>query len=130
MKRPIIDLPDAQTLRRFFERPRAIVSIIGAGGSGKSTLACAIARWAIASEPEERLLPHKMLPVVVVEDTENLLRTAAQILRRMLNSNNILFVHANFGEVGRDLYKELILWMLCCSQLLCFSEPSEANFGF
>ena len=85
----MIEQPDVETLRRFFARPRAILSIVGDGGSGKSTLACALARWAMASQPEERLMPHQMLPVFIVEDTENLLESLARNLRRMLGEEEL-----------------------------------------
>ena len=47
-------------------------------------LARAMARWVTASQPEERRAPDQMLPVIVVEDTVNLLESIAQNLRRML----------------------------------------------
>ena len=48
-----------------------------------------MARWATASQPEERLAPHQMLPVIVVEDTVNLLESIAQNLRRMLGQEEL-----------------------------------------
>jgi hypothetical protein len=85
----MIDQPNAQALGQFFAPPRAILSIVGDGGSGKSTLACALARWVMASEAEERLASHKMLPVFIVEDTTNLLDSTARILRRMLGEEEL-----------------------------------------
>jgi hypothetical protein len=72
---PVIDRPRPETLRPIFARDRAIVSIVGAGGIGKSTLACAMARWALGSDPNERLAPRRMLPVFVVQETTNLVET-------------------------------------------------------
>jgi hypothetical protein len=85
----LIERPTADTLRPMFARDRAVVSIVGAGGTGKSTLACAIARWAFASEPGERLTSHLMIPVFIVQDTTNLPETVTQELRRMLGDEEL-----------------------------------------
>jgi hypothetical protein len=86
---PVIDRPSTETLRPIFTRDRAIVSIIGAGGIGKSTLACAMARWAFASYPNERLTPHRILPVFIVQETTNLVESVTQDLRRMLGDEEL-----------------------------------------
>jgi hypothetical protein len=85
----LIERPSAEAFRDIFLRDRTIVSIIGPGGTGKSTLACALARWAFASDPNERLAPHRMLPVFVVQDTTNLTETVTQELRRMLGEEEL-----------------------------------------
>jgi len=69
----LIERPSAEAFRPMFARDRTIISIVGGGGSGKSTLACALARWAIAVDPIERLTPHRILPVFIVQETTNLL---------------------------------------------------------
>jgi hypothetical protein len=46
---------------------RSFISIEGVGGVGKSSLAFQIARWASESRPTHRLLPHRMIPVLVDE---------------------------------------------------------------
>ena len=81
---PMIEHPSPEALRKYFEQKRAVVAIVGDGGSGKSTLACALARWAIADDPTERLAEHRMLPVFIVEDTTDLVRSVTRNLRRML----------------------------------------------
>jgi photosystem II stability/assembly factor-like uncharacterized protein len=86
---PLIERPSAGALRPMFARDRAVVSIVGPGGTGKSTLACALARWAIANDPSERLVPHRMLPVFVVQETTNLVETVTQELRRMLGAEGL-----------------------------------------
>ncbi len=68
-----VDQPGPNVFGRWFERERAILSIVGAGGSGKTTLACALARWAMADAPG-RLMTHLAIPVVVAEDTKDLAR--------------------------------------------------------
>jgi MlaD protein/NACHT domain len=80
----MIEHPSAEAFRGYFAEKRAVVAIVGDGGSGKSTLACALARWAIADDPKERLAEHRMLPVFIVEDTTDLVRSVTRNLRRML----------------------------------------------
>jgi hypothetical protein len=86
---PLIERPSAEAFRPIFGRDRAIVSIIGTGGIGKSTLACALARWAFAADPTERLAPHRMLPVFIVEETKNLVASVKQELHRMLGAEEL-----------------------------------------
>jgi hypothetical protein len=86
---PVIDKPSSETLRPLFARDRAIVSIVGAGGIGKSTSACAMARWALSLDPNERLTPHRMLPVFIVQETTNLVESVTQELRRMLGEEEL-----------------------------------------
>ena len=85
----LIERPNAETLRHLFSRERTVVGIIGGGGSGKSTLGCALARWAICADPSERLAPHRMIPVVIVQDTTNLVEAITQNLRRMLGDESL-----------------------------------------
>lgn len=85
----MMDRPSAERLRILFARSRTVVPIVGGAGTGKSTLACALARWAIASRPEERLAPHEMLPVFIMEDTTNLVDAVARNLRRMLDGEEL-----------------------------------------
>src|SRR5262249_54063234 len=74
----LIERPSPDAFRPMFARDRTVVSIVGPGGSGKSTLACALARWAIADDPTERLTPHRMLPVFIVQETTNLIEAVSQ----------------------------------------------------
>jgi NACHT domain len=94
----LIERPGPNTLRGAFARRRAVVAIVGPGGSGKSTLACAIARWAMSNEAETRLLPHRMLPVFIDQDTINLTDAVTRSLREMLGEE----------ELPEDLVRELL----------------------
>jgi hypothetical protein len=87
--RKMIERPNAETLRPLFAKDRAVISIIGGGGSGKSTLACALARWALAENPDERIAPHRMIPVFIMQDTTNLVDAVTQNLRRMLGDEEL-----------------------------------------
>jgi hypothetical protein len=86
---PMIERPSAEALKEYFAQKRAVVAIIGDGGSGKSTLACALARWAIADDRNERLAEHRMLPLFIVEDTTDLVRSVTRNLRRMLGDEEL-----------------------------------------
>ena len=86
---PMIERPSAAAFKEYFAQKRAIVAIVGSGGSGKSTLSCALARWAIADDPKERLAAHRMLPVFVVEDTTDLVKSVTRNLRRMLGEEEL-----------------------------------------
>ena len=94
----ITEHPSPASLRPAFARKRSVVSIVGTGGSGKSTLACAIARWAMEDNVELRLLPHRMIPVFIVEDTVDLATSITRTLRAMLGD----------GELPEDLVMGLL----------------------
>lgn len=100
----LIERPSPETLRPIFDGVRTIIAIIGTGGSGKSTLACALARWAIAAEPANRLAAHRMLPVIIERDTANLVEAITQELRRMLGD--------------QDLADDLVLALMAKQRLL------------
>ncbi|MDB9542577.1 HEAT repeat domain-containing protein [Microcystis aeruginosa CS-1036] len=44
--------------------------IWGEGGSGKTSLACQIAQWAMSEDENERILKHRMLPVLIEDDLD------------------------------------------------------------
>jgi hypothetical protein len=85
----VVERPDAGMVQPNFNRRRAVVCIVGGGGSGKSTLACAIARWAMADDPTERLAPHRMVPLFIVNNTTDLLDTVSSALREMLGEEEL-----------------------------------------
>jgi len=81
--------PSARELRRFFASSPAVVAIVGAGGSGKSTLAFALARWSLSADRTSRLMDWTVLPVVVDEDTEDLVATVGDQLRRLIGPEEV-----------------------------------------
>ncbi|MEP1661039.1 MAG: YCF48-related protein [Anderseniella sp.] len=84
------DQPTSDLFRPLFERRRTVLSIIGAGGSGKTTLACALARWSMADEEADRLMPHLAIPVMIVEETTDVVATISSSLHRMVGSEDEL----------------------------------------
>jgi photosystem II stability/assembly factor-like uncharacterized protein len=85
----LIEGLSVEDLRPAFNNERTVVSIIGGGGGGKSTLACAIARWAIADDPDQRPAQHQMLPVFVTEETTNLVTAITRTLHRMFGDEEL-----------------------------------------
>ncbi|MES1244738.1 MAG: hypothetical protein ABUT39_24235 [Acidobacteriota bacterium] len=84
-------LPDPMppALRDLFAAPCAVVAILGEGGTGKSTLACQIARWALADDPASRLAPHRMIPVLLEEETTDLVSSVTGQLRSMVGDEEV-----------------------------------------
>jgi hypothetical protein len=82
-----IDQPMPARFQGIFQRDRSVVSIVGGGGSGKTTLACALARWAIADEATGRLQPQVTIPVIIAEDTKDLLSTVIAELKKMVSAD-------------------------------------------
>jgi hypothetical protein len=86
---PMIERPSAEAFRDYFAQKRTVIAVVGGGGSGKSTLACALARWAMADDMKERLAKHRMLPVLIAEDTTDLVKSVTRNLRRMLGDEEL-----------------------------------------
>jgi hypothetical protein len=85
----LVEQPSPDAFRPLFERERLVLPIVGIGGSGKSTLACALARWALAETPGERLAPWRMLPVFIAEDTQDLLQSIKRNLATMVGGEEL-----------------------------------------
>ena len=83
-KSQVVEQPSRTMLSDTFKRRRAVVCVVGAGGGGKSTLACAIARWAMADDPMQRLADHRMIPVFIAQDTSDLPSAVTRGLIEML----------------------------------------------
>ena len=56
------------SLRQLFKPALSYLLIWGEGGSGKTSLACRIAELGLVEDPDERLRPHLMLPVLIEQD--------------------------------------------------------------
>jgi photosystem II stability/assembly factor-like uncharacterized protein len=75
----------------------AVLAILGEGGAGKSTLACQLGRWALA-DPPDRLAAHRMIPILIEEETGDLLAAVTGQLKLMVGAE----------EVEPDLVRELL----------------------
>lgn len=81
-----ISEPTPEHLQFLFERCPAVVALVGSGGTGKSTFACQLARWALAREPKDRLAEHRMIPIFVEEETDNLFELVVRKLRQIVGN--------------------------------------------
>ena len=86
----LISQPGPTHFRALFRQECAILAIIGDGGIGKSALASRLAWWAISDEPDSRLTPHRMFPVFLAEDTDDLVATVTSYLNRLVDPNDAL----------------------------------------
>jgi HEAT repeat protein len=64
----IVSNTDVETLQPVFAAKISRLLIQGEGGAGKTSLACQIAKWAMHVDPDERLCPHRMLPILIEEE--------------------------------------------------------------
>ncbi len=62
--------PEPRTFRATFSRDKVCLLVRGEGGVGKTSLACQLARWALSEVPEERLMKHLALPVLLEDEDE------------------------------------------------------------
>ncbi len=113
----LVTQPNPEAARAWLKQSRAVVSIIGLGGSGKSTLACAMARWAMSDNSADRLFPHRMLPIFVLEETTNLVDSINAALRRMLGPE----------EIPTDLVRSLLSNQRLVVVVDALSERSDAT---
>lgn len=79
----LIASPQAADFRRLFAGGSKVIMIVGPGGTGKSTLAVQIGRWALADDDLKRLAAHRMIPILIREETDDLLSTITGSLREM-----------------------------------------------
>lgn len=81
--------PKPDDFRPLFAGEYAILAVIGEGGCGKSTLAFQLGRWALADSPAERICPHKMIPVVIEQEIQDILAVTVAELKGMLGTEDI-----------------------------------------
>lgn len=113
--REVVDQPSARTFR-VIAASECAIEVLGSGGAGKTTLAFALARWASERALADRLLDHRALPLLIDEDTEDLLNTVTARLRAITRC-----------RVTDDFAKELISSGRLVLILDRLSERSEAT---
>lgn len=90
--------PKPSDLRTYFalsspdtglEPDRTLIEILGEGGTGKSTLACQMGRWALAESIENRLGPHRMIPVFLVDETSDICEAVERYIRQVAGTDDL-----------------------------------------
>ncbi len=116
----------AKDLHPVFARNRCLVLIWGEGGSGKTSLACQIARWGMADDVNERLCPHRMLPVLIEQELYSEARTDKRSLIQAIQGQL-----QNLADLPEPISDELLEQLLRKRRILViidhFSEMSEAT---
>ena len=114
-----LDKPDAASLRPFFDSNVAAIAIVGGGGTGKSTLAIQMAKWALTEKLEERLASHYMLPVLVEEETTDLLDVVTRHLKEMADADPVRPM-----EIDKDIVENALRFKRLLVILDALSERS------
>lgn len=81
--------PTSADFRALLGGPAPILTIIGEGGAGKSTLAFQLGRWALSDNVETRLAPYRMIPILLDEETSDLLTTVRGMLTEMVGLDEV-----------------------------------------
>jgi len=76
--------PSAADFQGLLSHSPSVLTILGEGGTGKSTLAINLARWASDDDSEKRLFEYAVIPVLLEEETGDLLAYATETLVRMV----------------------------------------------
>jgi hypothetical protein len=62
--------PTPADFRNRLAASRTILTICGEPACGKTSLACQLARWAMAEKPEDRIVKHRMLPLLISREQD------------------------------------------------------------
>jgi photosystem II stability/assembly factor-like uncharacterized protein len=106
-----------EEFRGFFRPDRVVLAIIGTGGGGKSSLAFQLARWTLEDDPDRRPAGHRMIPVLIEQETSDLVEAVGRNLRRMIGEE----------EVEADLVLSLVRHRRLLVIVDALSERSEAT---
>jgi chaperonin GroL len=94
----VITEPGPNDFRSYFNSKRAVIVITGGGGTGKSTLACQLGLWALERQVKDRLHDHRMIPLFIEEETDDLFATVLGHLTQMIGAD----------EVSEEIVKHLL----------------------
>jgi HEAT repeat protein len=112
-------------LQPTFAQKRGCLLIWEEGGAGKTSLACLIAKWAMSDNPEERICPHRMLPVLIESElnmkvaqgkqpfleairgqlqdlTDTAEAISEELLEQLLKQRRILVIVDHFSEMSEQ----------------------------
>jgi hypothetical protein len=106
-----------EELRGLFKPDRTVLAIVGTGGVGKSSLAFQLALWALEDDPERRPVEHRMIPILIEQETTDLVGAVGRELRRMIGEE----------EVEADLVLSLLRHRRLLVIVDALSERSEAT---
>lgn len=107
INRLVVLNPSPSSLRSLFQQRQIRMVISGDPGCGKTSLACQIARWASAADSENRLAPHRMLPVMITEGSE-LIPAGNESLSEAV-FNRVQLLGNTTDGLTRDLAHQLLI---------------------
>ncbi|WP_199245211.1 HEAT repeat domain-containing protein [[Phormidium] sp. ETS-05] len=114
----------------IFQQQHICLLIWGEGGSGKTSIACQLAQWGMHPNPQQRLTPHLMIPILIEEELEGKitsekdiflaairgqLRTltdgenpvTVELLQELLRRRRILVIVDHFSEMSNVTQQQI-----------------------
>jgi chaperonin GroEL len=73
----------------YFNSKRTVIVVMGGGGTGKSTMACQLGLWALKREIKDRPHTHRMIPIFIEEETDDLFATVLSHLNQMVGADEV-----------------------------------------